>query len=203
MDVQTRWRQHRSDLNCGRHHCISLQRAWLKYGRDAFEFLVIEDVPDIECLLQREQAWIDRLRVQKRGYNVASFAVAPMRGRHHTPEAIAKQRVAQTGKPHPLSPEARSRAAARLLLRPMVRPAEATRRMAAALRGRTLSPETRAKMSVAKQLPRKPLPLATREKLSKIQSARKKGAEHMAALRAGHKAWLERRPNGTDKGSAG
>jgi group I intron endonuclease len=40
-----RWITHRSKLNCGKHHCSHLQRAWKKYGAAAFVFSVLEQLP--------------------------------------------------------------------------------------------------------------------------------------------------------------
>jgi group I intron endonuclease len=41
-DIERRWTQHRSNLNCNRHFNQHLQHAWNKYGADAFGFMVIE-----------------------------------------------------------------------------------------------------------------------------------------------------------------
>ena len=38
-----RWSRHIADLNANRHHNDYLQRAWNKYGQDAFEFIIIEN----------------------------------------------------------------------------------------------------------------------------------------------------------------
>jgi len=40
-----RWIEHRSDLKCQRHHCSYLQRAWNKYGPDAFMFSILKELP--------------------------------------------------------------------------------------------------------------------------------------------------------------
>lgn len=41
VDIQSRWKDHRIDLRLGRHHSKFLQRAWNKYGPQAFEFRVL------------------------------------------------------------------------------------------------------------------------------------------------------------------
>jgi group I intron endonuclease len=71
-----RWKAHRDCLKAGRHHSISLQRAWLKYGPIAFSFEVLETVKDFAQLLEREQFWMDDLRVAdgKVGYNISPTA---------------------------------------------------------------------------------------------------------------------------------
>ncbi len=75
-DVRARWKCHRSMLNAGTHHSPHLQRAWLKYGADAFAFVVLEYVENFDDLLQCEQVWIDRLRAGEpaRGFNTAPIA---------------------------------------------------------------------------------------------------------------------------------
>jgi group I intron endonuclease len=40
-DYKSRWHTHRSSLRRGKHHSFILQRAWDKYGEDAFAFKVL------------------------------------------------------------------------------------------------------------------------------------------------------------------
>ena len=56
-----RWRQWRGDLkrNKANKH---LSNAWNKYGKDVFEFSILEVVIDKEKVLEREQYWIDTLK---------------------------------------------------------------------------------------------------------------------------------------------
>lgn len=74
VDFSKRWKQHRNDLNAGRHHSQKLQRAWLKYGACSFLFSVVEIVNNESCLLEREQAWIDFWDSSKHGYNISPTA---------------------------------------------------------------------------------------------------------------------------------
>src|SRR4051794_5001336 len=39
--ITKRWNDHRQSLASGKHHSVLLQRAWEKYGPDAFEFTVL------------------------------------------------------------------------------------------------------------------------------------------------------------------
>lgn len=75
--INRRWNVHRSQLRSGKHHSIALQRAWNKYGEDAFEFSVVEYV-DREHLLTVEQEYIDKLNPCDSivGYNVSKMASA-------------------------------------------------------------------------------------------------------------------------------
>lgn len=78
MRVLERWKEHKRDLIAGRHQNVHLQRAWHKYGEQAFVFkMLLECAP--ESLLIQEQSWIDF--VGKHRYNVCPYADAPMRGR--------------------------------------------------------------------------------------------------------------------------
>ena len=74
-DIERRWKVHRSDLSLGRHHSKPLQRAWKKYGPDAFAWIVLEIVESIDVLIDREQDWIDGAECcAPRGYNLAPIA---------------------------------------------------------------------------------------------------------------------------------
>lgn len=66
-----RWKRHLTDLKNKTHHNIHLQRAWEKYGSDSFIFEIIEYVPDVTKLYEREQHYIDILKpFNLNGYNI-------------------------------------------------------------------------------------------------------------------------------------
>ena len=67
-DIISRWRVHRHHLRGNTHINIHLQRAWNKYGEDAFKFYVIEQT-DAEHLNDAEIEWIKKLDTFKHGYN--------------------------------------------------------------------------------------------------------------------------------------
>jgi len=54
-DMAARWRRHKRDLRAGKHHSRYLNRAWAKYGEDAFKFTVLDFV-SIERL-HSEEMW--------------------------------------------------------------------------------------------------------------------------------------------------
>lgn len=56
---RTRWNGHRAKLRRGSHHSRHLQSSWVKHGESAFFFEVIE-LCDVNQLLVKEQAWLDR-----------------------------------------------------------------------------------------------------------------------------------------------
>ena len=97
VDIKRRWRDHRKQLTARKHHSRKLQNAWNKYGADVFEFSVIEYVSDAECLIDREQHWIDIENAVSEGYNVAPRAFSLL-GFKHSPESIEKCRAAKMGK---------------------------------------------------------------------------------------------------------
>ena len=117
VSLTRRWSVHRSDFRKGTNS-PHLQRAWNKYGEDAFEFRVIGTCAK-EDLKRMEQHLLDDLRPE---YNISPTAGSPL-GVTHSPETRDKVRLARIGKTH--SPEARAN-------------------MSAAQKGKTLSPEARA-----------------------------------------------------------
>lgn len=84
--------RHWAELKAGKHHSSYLQRAWKKYGPDAFAFEVVELVADRSKLIEREQAWITVLNALGSGFNM----VPADKGRQTyklnlTPEARARR----------------------------------------------------------------------------------------------------------------
>lgn len=73
ISVHYRWgQQHRPELRKQKHRNRHLQRAWNKYGEDAFEFEVIEAC-EVEHLVEREGWWIEHTQSWDRnhGYNLS------------------------------------------------------------------------------------------------------------------------------------
>ena len=81
-----RFRQHMSDLNLGRHKSTYMQRAWAKYGPDAFVFSVLL-VCDPRLAVYFEQRAIDRLDPR---FNTARVAGSSL-GIKRTAEQCAMQ----------------------------------------------------------------------------------------------------------------
>lgn len=120
MNIYGRWSVHLSMLRNGKHDSAVLQRAWNKYGEDAFEWSVLEFC-EPEVVYQREMDWIGQLRsgVNDNGYNIRRL-VHSNSGLHHTDETKAKLSAIKKG-------TKQSR--------------ESVERRAAMLRGRKLSDE--------------------------------------------------------------
>lgn len=65
-----RWAQHRHDLRGGQHRSAHMQRSWVKYGEEAFEFAVLEACAPAQAVAC-EQRWIDKLKPE---FNTAPIA---------------------------------------------------------------------------------------------------------------------------------
>lgn len=68
--LQGRKKRHFSELNCNIHHSQALQRAYNKYGKDNFDFFILEYC-EIEKLLEREQYYLYNLKPE---YNICKTA---------------------------------------------------------------------------------------------------------------------------------
>lgn len=95
-NIKARWSRHRYDLLKSKHHSIHLTRAWNKYGKESFEFIILEQVEDNTKLIEREQWWLDN---SKSAYNINRKANSPL-GYKWTPEQLAKRVAAQSGDNH-------------------------------------------------------------------------------------------------------
>jgi len=71
---------HFKDLEKGVHCNVKLQRAYNKYGINAFEFVVLEEILDSKKLLEKEQYYFDTVNPE---YNICKIA-GSSRGRETT-----------------------------------------------------------------------------------------------------------------------
>jgi len=92
VDINVRKRKHLSLLRRSIHPNKHLQSAFNKYGEEKFLFSIVEHVENSDELLIREQYYIDSLQVcdNKVGYNQATFADNPMKGRKHSPKSLKR-----------------------------------------------------------------------------------------------------------------
>jgi len=95
VSFKKRWWAHLGALRRGQHRNRHLQRAYDKYGEEAFGFTIFERIEDSSRLIPREQHYLDTLNPE---YNIAPMASSPMLGRHHTEETRAKISEAEEGK---------------------------------------------------------------------------------------------------------
>jgi len=100
VGIKRRITDHRRELRKGNHHNAHLQSAWLSYGEGAFECFVIATCADGELNRVEEQfIWMFNAH-GNHGYNIASDASAPNRGRKFGDETKARMSEAHTGKRH-------------------------------------------------------------------------------------------------------
>jgi group I intron endonuclease len=58
INYDVRIKRHLNDLKVGRHHSSKLQRFYDKYGKEVFNFEIIEIVTNIDLLIEIEQKWL-------------------------------------------------------------------------------------------------------------------------------------------------
>ena len=125
VNLAERKYDHFKTLRTGTHHNLYLQRAWNKYGNDAFEYSVLERC-EKGRLTELEQSYIDLLKAAVRdyGFNICPNARSAL-GYKHTIEAKRKMSekllglkrsketrekmsISRTGKKMNLSPQQRN-----------------------------------------------------------------------------------------------
>ena len=112
VNIESRWKQHIAELDKGTHTNLHLQKSWNKYGKDNFEFSVLQET-EKSNLREVETYYLKKLDCTNMGYNMidnANFglgvsASAEVKkkistrcsgvlngnyGRKHTPEEIQK-----------------------------------------------------------------------------------------------------------------
>lgn len=109
IDCYGRYYTHRTALLRSKHESQPLQRAWNKYGGDAFEFVIFEsglDPSDKATITAAEQRWIDRFgyyNIRLAAYSNAGIKHSELTRRKisaarrkiiaENPDAIAKMRA--------------------------------------------------------------------------------------------------------------
>ncbi len=145
VNLHVRRYDHYNTLKRNVHKNPHLQRAFNKYGIEAFTFEVLELVLIPEMLTAREQYWFDKLKpFGRRGYNIAPIAGSNL-GKHHTPETREKLRQIHLGSKMP--PEAVEKSRQANLGRRLT-PEQLKNRI-----GRKPSPENLEKMRIARSTP--------------------------------------------------
>ncbi len=91
-----RWNAHRSHLRKGVHHSRYLQRAWTKYGEEAFEFSILAPCLPEDCVVS-EQLFLDAYKPK---YNICLVADSAF-GTKRTEEAKRNMSLAHLGKKMP------------------------------------------------------------------------------------------------------
>ena len=152
VNLRMRRKCHFGDLQQQKHHNAKLQRAWNKYGGDAFIFEILELILIREMLVPREQYWFDKLKpFDENGFNIAHIAGSTM-GRVCSIETREKIGSIQRGRPgknrgRKMTPEQLSH---HIRMRTGVKQSDEQKQKAAQSRiGTHRSPETRERMRIA------------------------------------------------------
>lgn len=183
IDLERRMYEHRKCLNGNYHGNGYLQRAWNKYGEDAFVFSVLELVKNKLDLIPREQVYLDEAFSpgKIRPYNICRIA-GSLLGTRRTAESRARMSASALGKI--ISPEARAKISAKN--RGKVRTKEHQDKLNMARIGFKHTDEARAKMSFARKAWK-----ATdewRAKVSATLKGRPVSDSHREALREAHRS---------------
>ena len=106
VNIKSRWRTHKSQLNKGKHQNPAMQKDWQAYGGDVFTLEVIETCVREQVLL-KEQAAIQSASVKENPlcYNVSSIASSAPLGR--VIGEAARRKIGDANRGHKHSPEAR------------------------------------------------------------------------------------------------
>lgn len=101
VNIKCRWSAHKSFLRKNKHHSAALQRAWNKYGADAFDFSIIEVVDDHEKIFERETFYVEQYKSAngKDGYNTLVIGGSAA-GFKHTDES--RKRMSESQKKIPI-----------------------------------------------------------------------------------------------------
>ena len=97
-DISRRWCHHRTLLKRNKHHNIYLQRAYNKYGIDAFEYSIILKCSQQTLLEQEKNTIIYLDTLAPNGYNISSEPLAPFKNRRHTSNSKKMQSQKNSGK---------------------------------------------------------------------------------------------------------
>lgn len=125
-NIRKRWHDHKHTLNNGNHHNRYLQRAWNKYGEQAFKFQILEYC-SIEHFEAREKHYIAIYKVRGLAYNMTDGGEGVL-GIVHSSETKKKMSIAANARWESLDYRAI---------------------MVAKHKGKTIPLEQRAKMSLA------------------------------------------------------
>jgi group I intron endonuclease len=126
VDFKRRKTRHFSELRNGKHNNKYLQAAWVKYGEQAFIFVIVEDLPNDADLLMAENIWLKEHVGKDYCYNLGVDATAPMLGMsgelsptwgyEHTQESLNKISATSKGRLH--KPESKEKIRQHLIGKP-------------------------------------------------------------------------------------
>ena len=139
-DFTRRKRVHWWMLRRGNHANKHLQAAWLKYGEQAFMFVIVEELTIDTDVLVAENIWLKEHVGKEYCYNIATDATAPTTG-------WVGEKNPMWGKTFSHTDEAKAKIAAAAAARVQTEEEKAKRRKS--MRGHHVSSATKAKISAS------------------------------------------------------
>jgi group I intron endonuclease len=136
VDIARRFSAHVSRLNNGKHCNQILQRAWSRYGSEAFTFSVVEVLDSADRLIEREQFHFEQSELV---YNIGEFVGNPIRGTKRSAQWRSNMSAMMT------APEMREHMAKMVRSRRPPASAESRAKMSASIVERMKNPEAREK----------------------------------------------------------
>lgn len=91
--IERRWGRHREELNKGTHHNGWLQRAWVKYGKEAFDFEILE-VCGVNRV-EREQFYMDQAGKKLKNAMKTALCIKVTRKMRRVSSETAKRLIAE------------------------------------------------------------------------------------------------------------
>ena len=92
-NIIKRWNEHKLNLNCYRHTNNHLQSSWNKYGKNSFDFLILEKNVSNDKLLEVEQKYLDVAKNEiEKTYNIG-FISGRIEMTNEVKEKIRKSKI--------------------------------------------------------------------------------------------------------------
>ena len=88
INIYKRWKDHIDDLDENKHYNVHLQRSWNLYGKQNFQFLILEEC-SAEKLNEKEMFYVDKFDAYYNGYNQTRGGDGSL-GYKHSEEVIEK-----------------------------------------------------------------------------------------------------------------
>ena len=104
-EIPNRKYNHFNTLRKNEHPNSHLQNAYNKYGKDAFEFAILEEVKDLTQLILREQYWMDLAQHEESRLYNHQLTANPSLG--HAKSPVTSARISATLKRRGIKPPSR------------------------------------------------------------------------------------------------
>ncbi len=89
-NIINRWRRHRWLLRLDKHPNPYLQNAWNKYGEEAFEFIILEEIENLENLSIKEKYWMDYYKSYLDNYGYNAKLITKDDEQRYTPKELER-----------------------------------------------------------------------------------------------------------------